>query len=281
MKKIGKILLATAFLCLLPVGSLFALSPEAKATIEEIRVRLLAEERILEKEKQNLNSIETYVPGKELAAALARYRKKVYYSKNRAVMPVQKDEPPLENTSGLDAPSGFYSERFEALAAKYREKLSGKAAQSQAPYELKTVEAKKAEEVFFEADGSQNVDKNEKIYIPGQLLGISIMRIRRSQRRETPASEELDKAIAAYEVRLAQKAARSSKDVVDKANEEIEEIFNNPEKRAKTAKAKRHAMEAQKATTSQNSNEIDDQKFNDYISRYDFKMPENYRILVD
>ena len=118
---------------------------------------------------------------------------------------------------------------------------------------------------------AQKADNNE--YVTGQLLERSIRRIRHSQRRNTPASSELDSALEDYEKRLARKQARNSKDTIATANEEIEELFNNPEKQ--------NAYNSKKETSEQEENKIDDDKFNDYISKYDFKMPENYRIIVE
>ena len=118
---------------------------------------------------------------------------------------------------------------------------------------------------------AQKADNNE--YVTGQLLERSIRRIRHSQRRSTPASSELDSALEDYERRLAQRQARNSKDTIATANEEIEELFNNSEKY--------NVYNQEKEVTEQEENKIDDDKFNDYISKYDFKMPENYRIIVD
>ena len=118
---------------------------------------------------------------------------------------------------------------------------------------------------------AQKADNNE--YVTGQLLERSIRRIRHSQRRNTPASSELDSALEDYERRLARKQARNSKDTIVTANEEIEELFNNQEKQ--------NAYNSKEETSEQEENKIDDDKFNDYISKYDFKMPENYRIIVE
>ncbi len=115
--------------------------------------------------------------------------------------------------------------------------------------------------------------KKSNEYVTGQLLERSIRRIRHSQRRNTPASSELDSALEDYERRLAQKKARNSSEVIKSANEEIEELFNNSEKYDDSYIS--HQDE------DSDNNQIDDEKFNDYISKYDFKMPENYRIIVD
>ena len=113
-------------------------------------------------------------------------------------------------------------------------------------------------------------DKNE--YVIGQLLNKSIKRIRHSQRRNTPASSELDSALEEYEKRLENKKARNSQEVISNANEEIEELFNNTDK---------YSDIEEKSSSDLEENKIDDDKFNDYISKYDFKMPENYRIIVE
>ena len=123
--------------------------------------------------------------------------------------------------------------------------------------------------------------ENKNEYVTGQLLERSIRRIRHSQRRSTPASSELDSALEDYERRLAKKQARNSKEIIANANDEIEELFNNPEKRAAFAESERDSYYSDKNADDSEENRIDDDKFNDYISKYDFKMPENYRIIVE
>ena len=120
---------------------------------------------------------------------------------------------------------------------------------------------------------TENKAEKNNEYVTGQLLERSIKRIRHSQRRNTPASSELDSALEDYERRLARKQAKNSSEVIKSANEEIEELFNNSEKYDETSVS--HQAE------DSDNNQIDDDKFNDYISKYDFKMPENYRIIVE
>ena len=87
MKKYEKILLATVFLSLLPVTSLFALSKEATEVIEAMRIRL----RLAETLQQPTTEVapakkatdDEYVPGRELSAALAKVRRERYEAESR------------------------------------------------------------------------------------------------------------------------------------------------------------------------------------------------------
>ena len=87
MKNFVKILLVTVFFSLLPVANLFALSKEATEAIEAMRARLKQSERQEQKVNttfnNSVNSDDEYIPGKELSAALARYRRNVYSAKTR------------------------------------------------------------------------------------------------------------------------------------------------------------------------------------------------------
>ena len=130
-------------------------------------------------------------------------------------------------------------------------------------------------------DNAPTAKKKSDEYVPGQLLEQSVKRIRHSRRRNTPASYEIDSAIENYEKRLAEKNNSDSQQVMSKASEEIEELFNNPEKRAQIAEEGRERYNSQKMNSEVDNDKIDDEKFNDYISKYDFKMPENYRIVVE
>ncbi|MBQ3644064.1 MAG: hypothetical protein II961_05660 [Candidatus Riflebacteria bacterium] len=321
MKKYEKILLATVFLSLLPVTSLFALSKEATEIIEAMRIRLRLAETLQQPAAQvaptKKVSDDEYVPGRELSAALAKVRRERYDAENRVRRTSHKvavEEATREkgNTPivAIDDPKEEQSTNtqgiiIDAVPAQTEEKVVAEkevvedVPQTSQPQEVKEdnssdeliiIEAMEADDSEAWAipiyENNQNNSQSDNIankskkadtkeYVPGQLLQQSVKRIRHSRRRNTPASAELDTAIEDYEKRLANKRARNSKEVIENANDEIEELFNNSEKRSSLAERERSKA------TSDEDDQIDDDQFNDYISKYNFKMPENYRIIVE
>ena len=158
---------------------------------------------------------------------------------------------------------------------------------------LVIIEAREAEDTeawsipIVEGTNDSEVSSNvatdgQKGYVPGRLLEQSVHRIKHSRKSNNPASDELDTAIEEYEKRLSNKNSNNSEEVMSKANEEIEELFNNPEKRERIAEeARRKNYYHSNSNAYNEDNSIDDEKFNDYISKYKFKMPDNYRIIVE
>ena len=324
MKKYEKILLATVFLSLLPVTSLFALSKEATEVIEAMRIRLRLAETLQQPAAQvaptKKVSDDEYVPGRELSAALAKVRRERYDAEHRVRRTShkvafeeatrEKDNTPIV---AIDDPKEEQSTNtqgiiIDAVPAQTEEKVVAEkevvedVPQTSQPQEVEEVKDDNSSDELIiieamEADDSeawaipiyennQNNSQQENIantskkadtkeYVPGQLLQQSVKRIRHSRRRNTPASAELDNAIEDYEKRLANKRARNSKEAIDNANDEIEELFNSSEKRSSLAERE------QSKGTSDEDDQIDDDQFNDYISKYNFKMPENYRIIVE
>ncbi len=352
MKKLEKILLVTVFLCTLPVANLFALSQEAHNAIEAMRAKLLADEKA-----QEVAAEPEYVPGKELAAALERFRAKVHTSnpvapitENEAeaeseanvgdvIVPEtevvieasadvqvidQTDEEALTDVANNLAEEMIYSYDNEAVKAEMRrqnkEAIEAMRArvmernEEASPEESVTateVEEKPEAVIVEETEPAvAETEEASKDYVPGLLLQESVAKFREQIRnRETVAEETTEQvveteekvvpALPSQEV-LAEKAGDDSYQTMEKANQEIEEIFNNPEKRAEVAEKGRKQVEARKAVQkkqgkkaekpkdkpkveddSNDSKQIDDERFNDYISRYNFKMPENYRIIVE
>lgn len=352
MKKIEKILLVTVFLCILPVANLFALSQEAHQAIEAMRARILAEEKAQEAAVE-----ETYVPGKELAAALERFREKFYSDSSSAPIEPQKaeneaeandvtvpetevvieanadiqvidqtDNEALNDIANNLADEVIYSFDNEAVKAELRkqnqeaiEAMRTRVKEREQEQKASTEEApvaseEKAETATFEE--AKPIEEEVTVaptddYVPGQLLADSVAKYREQHpKKEAVAEEEIEQAVVPEEepVKVVQPQeaeeqkpeANDSYQTMEKANQEIEEIFNNPEKRAQVAEKGRKQVEARKAVQkkrekkaekpknkpkakeeSDESKQIDDERFNDYISRYNFKMPENYRIIVE
>ncbi len=322
MNKLIKILLVTVFFSLLPVADLFALSKEATEVIEAMRMRLQQQETNVRQEPAKVvTDSNEYVPGKELAEVLARIRRNRYthnsninanstesYISNISLKPIVAKE---EKTSEEAEPQKPVSENIitavdeeEATTTDQKEALqivepvkTEPAQEITNPDELIIIEAMEADDSEAYSIPIDNTNNSKTVepapvskkkndgYVPGQLLEQSVKRIRHSRRRNTPASYEIDSAIENYEKRLAEKNDKNSQEVIEKASEEIEELFNNPEKRAQIAEEGRDRYNSQKMNQTisddTDDDQIDDEKFNDYISKYDFKMPENYRIIVE
>lgn len=341
MKRFEKILVVTVFLCIFPVANLFALSQEAQSAIEAIRAKLLAKEN-----QQTVTDETEYVPGKELAAALERFRAKVHTgnvvapvaakaadaeaveansdSKAETVIETNADTQVIdqtENEAVAETTNEFPEEEtstiinevvkedikkqnreaLEAMRARLRERT--KAAEAT---EKPVVAEEKQEEAIVEETKpvDEEPEMSQEHYVPGQLLERSVEKFRQKQNRET-TEEKVNQAVEENEKQQIEnpeppKEAQDSHKVIEKANQEIEELFNNPEKRAEIAEKGRKQVEARKAVQkkqekkvekhktkakddedSDDSKQIDDERFNDYISRYNFKMPENYRIIVE
>ncbi len=339
MRKLSLILLNTILFCIVPVTNLFALSKEAETAIEKIRAELEAREKAEQQETP-----EVYIPGRELSAALVRYKLAVY-SKNLEVKVKNQSEIKSEEKSAR--PSGIDVSDFDhPMVGEPVEYNNGSIVMAEdgnfgekpaevidataiSANEANNIAVTNSEENSQIAHGTMDIyaaDDSIESYIPGQLLQNSIMKIRRSQGREESAGEEVDKAIEEYEAKLVEaKKAMDSKEAIEKADEEIAELYNTenkPEalvadtnkkrddeeaiaemkkkgsKRPKNKAAKKsrvkedeiivavddeESLEALKKNTEEkkDSKEIDDEKFNEYISRYDFKMPENYRIIME
>ncbi len=323
MKNFVKILLVTVFFSLLPVANLFALSKEATEVIEAMRARLKQSEKqeqtvVPAANNNKVESTDDYIPGKELSAALARYRRNIYSAKAKLHF---ADTIVAENSTSTT--EKVQSVPVTPVEEKPIEKVEEKETYSNPPEPvdqepeveetIKTVSqetnnddssAKEDELIIIEAreaDDSEAmnipIDSNESVpesvpettpvinqsneYVPGQLLQQSVQRIRHSRKSNNPAGTELDEAIEEYERKLANKNSKNSEEVMALANEEIEELFNNPEKRARIAEEGRERYNQKSNNNDSDASEIDDEKFNDYISKYNFKMPENYRIIVE
>ena len=351
MKKFEKILLVTVFLCTLPVANLFALSQEAHNAIEAMRAKLLADEKAQEAAVEP-----EYVPGKELAAALERFRAKIYAS--NPIAPVTENEAETESEASADdvataeaevvskadadvqvidqtedealtddennqAEEMIYSYDNEAVKAEMRKQNKEAIEAMRARVMERNKEASPEEPVATEAEERPEVaiveeaepavaeaEEASKDYVPGQLLQESVAKFREQNRNREAVVEENTESVVETEEKvvpalpsqevLAEKSGDDSYQTMEKANQEIEEIFNNPEKRAEVAEKGRKQVEARKVVQkkqvkkaekpkdkpkveddSNDSKQIDDERFNDYISRYNFKMPENYRIIVE
>jgi hypothetical protein len=233
---------------------------ENEVTIVEAKpVTEVTEENIIVANDQNSSEPEVSNEEKQVVAV-------------PAVTSNTSEEKPTQTSTESEAANTASQDEIiiiEAMEAEDSEAWS-------VPIKNKTNESNQEETVV----PAQKAEKSNE-YVTGQLLERSIRRIRHSQRRNTPASSELDAALEDYEKRIADKRARNSQEVIANANEEIEELFNNSEKSSSIAEIEQNRHDEDIESSDNEENRIDDDKFNDYISKYDFKMPENYRIIVE
>lgn len=305
MRKPSIVLLNAILFSLLPATNLFALSDEANAVIEAMRAHL-REAKAAEKVKEE-KTANVYVPGKELSEALVRYKTKVY-SNLKPKMEVAGEKPVIleetdntvtaeeveENTHQVNDSEVSYIEPVEAYeqypitASDFPEITDVEVAIAHGTAEISDTPSEQT--ITDTENNTPELTEESHEYIPGRLLMASILKIRHAQRRDTPASEELDEAIEEYEARLANsRKETNSATVMQKADEEISALYipqNAPSELViennKEENDDENIIEPEllKETTNQ-SKQIDDEKFNDYISKYDFEMPENYRIIVE
>lgn len=230
MKNSEKLLLITSFLSLIPTTSLFALSQETMAIIENIRAKYSSS-----KQPQQVITSE-YIPGKELSVALEK----------------------LRQATRTSAP---------AKAEKKSQNLCSNKCESSIPSET---------EITFTQTPQENKAEPTEKYVAGQLLKKSL-----EDYRQSAKARDL--------IRIKNKPEKiqseNSHELIKKANQEIEELFNNSEKRAQVAerarKEKSIYKSKEKANRNPNDNPVDDRKFNNYIKQYNFKMPKNYRIVIE
>ena len=249
------------FLCLMADTRADALTKEAQSAIEEMRGRL-TQQTVSAPAVENTS----YVPGRDLALALGRLRQKVY---------------------GVDQPGA------EVVIAKVEEKLlSGD-----------YVAGKALAAALVKIRESQGRKES---------LSIAMADIDKIQPSESAVKEETAPAVP--QVTASQAAPVEEKPVIEQAQPKAEEKklkkagkrssgkkFKKQKKQKKSQPAQSEVVkkavpapaQADKTVTVNNDSEKpaeskeksvsakgDDKAFNDSIKKYDFKMPENYRIIV-
>ncbi len=300
MKFLEKLLSVTVLFCLLPLTASYALSEEAQQAIEAIRTKLNRSNFSFSFSNANANTDDTYVAGRELSKALSKVKQNRIKSeiKNQKRI-VSTADSKNENNETNNQTNEVININNESVIQQDSSSIdSQKDTNKPIETDNKTFNnTKESENQLLEKLSSMSDDNDSEIgrkeeYHAGSLLERSIMRIRKSRRSTSPASDELDEAIEQYEKRLEEKnyknSLQNSKEVMQKANEEIEELFSNPDKRAHIAEQERNRRNIQKNNYNPNVNDstsnnevINDETFNDYLSHYNFKMPENYRIIIE
>lgn len=316
-----KILFTTVFFCLMPVVSLFALSKEAKEIIEAYRERVIKAGESNQIIFSNTSS-DGYIPGRELALALARVKRARYNRKIQSDFSFYsvKDDSfitSVKNTEKVEEKSNFTASEIKSetdtpiITELEQEKeiitenevISNEEVDSieeiDSVEDVDSVEEDISDNEQYAEENIISLPKTDSKYHPGELLEKSLNKVRNINNKKSYHEPVKEKAKAEAKTEAKAKAktkvetkararvplydASNSNEIIAQANEEIEEIFKNPRYREEIAEQERQRVAPQKAISDSdtNSDDIDDDKFNDYIKKYNFKMPENYRIIVD
>lgn len=228
--------------------SVMALSLEAQALIEEMRERLLQRETISAPLTRTA-APDDYVPGRELKMALARVR--IALHPDQYAYTVQEPEQPkITPSASIDiATADTYRpgsllkpamERVRAVRAQYWPAVQMEFT-NEPPHEKQPTASKATVPV---SDDSQMSDDSQKM---------------RTSISRTPEFIEVDTAKRLEQRRRQLLRAKGLPDL------------SSPAETAKT----QSVMEPDSLDPEQES-----KKFNRYISRYEYKMPSNYRIIV-
>lgn len=278
MKKQEKIQLLTVFLSLLPVARLFALSPESQKVIESMR------HRVYSQEKKEIAVEKEYIPGKELSEALVKYKKMFSPTKREPINEVlASGEPKNVQFQKQIEKNNTENNNFQATSAKDSILTEIIEARKTRKVQYKSViESMRARVIAREKDSEFIEAEQNDGYRPGLLLNESLEKIKKTS--DKPKTEDKKESVD-----LNKKIKKNSQEIIEKANKEIEEIFNDSVKRAEIADRARKQRKkvisipdvVEKSENKAEEQQIDDEKFNDYISKYIFKMPENYRIIIE
>ncbi len=259
-------------LCLMTGIRADALSLEAQSVIESMRAKLNATVPVEDAAPS------MYIPGQELASAMTRLRQKLYGidAANVEVAAIPTTETPTEPVIQKTPDVENYSagELLAAALIKVRHSQGRTESLRVAMADMDSV----SEAAPSESAVAPLTQQNEK---PAETVVAT----------ETPAAPEVQAAaVAAPAEKVAPvktvKKSSSTKKNKKKRSKKQQVIVK------KTAPAAEKSVPAEvvagKASTSSadlksenaSSKNEDDKKFNEFIRKYDFKMPENYRIIV-
>jgi len=267
----NRIIYLLLLLCMIAGGRAEALSLEAQNAIETIRARLNAAAVPVEPVAKTV-----YIPGRDLADALTRLRQKLH---GIEVVAEPSPESPVEskNPATDDCSSYMVGERLAAALLKVRQSQGRTESLQIAMAGIdKSVSAEPAVEsapapavVIAEPEVSVSEPApvvDEKPATDPQAPGMEITTTPDAAEKVAVSGEkkENDKKVAGKNGKKSKKkrAKKQTRQIVEK----------------KTAPVSEKMLKADKAD--QKNPEEDDQKFNEFIKKYDFKMPENYRIIV-
>lgn len=242
------------FLCLMVGARADALSLEAQKAIEDMRARLNSSPA-----KEDIKAEPVYIPGQELAAALARLKNKIHGIETESFVVVDNSvAAPVVPADSSDYPVGKQlasalmkiresqgrSESLRVVMSILEERNDDKGIIIEDP----------VSEIFKQPTKNEKVESRPEVkprFKPAKKLKKSVAKVVKSKPVKKPARESTV-------VKKAEPApARADKKV---ASEKTSEKLS--ESKTKTVV------------------KSDDKDFNETIKKYDFKMPENYRIIV-
>lgn len=235
-----------------------ALTKEAQGAIEEMRGRL-AQQTITAPAVENTS----YVPGRDLALALGRLRQKIYgVDQPETEMAVAKVEEKLF--------SGDYvaGKALAAALVKIRESQGRKESLSIAMADIDKVQPSEnavKEEAAPQAVTSQALPIEEKPVVEQAQPKAEEKKIKKAGKRSSGKKFKKQKK--------QKKSQPAQSEVVKKA-------IPAPAQADKTVAVKNDSEKPAESKEKSVSAKSDDKAFNDSIKKYDFKMPENYRIIV-
>ncbi len=255
----NRIVYLLLFLCIIAGGRAEALSLEAQNAIETIRAKLNAVEAIAQPAQET-----GYIPGRELSGALLRLRQKLH-GIEIATEPVPEATTEDKITTAVDCSSYQIGERLAAALLKVR--------QSQGRTESLQV-------AMAGIDTSVSSEPDVEPVIPEVSPAEPVVVVDEKPVAAPPAPEITKTAPDDEKV-----IATSDKKEIDK---KVSRKNGKKSKKKRSKKPNVQVVEKKSGPVSEKTaeqpkiaaSEEDDQKFNEFIKKYDFKMPENYRIIV-
>lgn len=266
-------------MCLLVSGRADALTLEARAAIEEMRSKLTVNPSPVEQRIE----LTDYIPGKDLEAALTRLRQQFYgidtthlavaivadpgAGNSRKVEQVTVVEKVLvEEQASVDyIPGSLLSSALAKI--RYQQGRDGKPLLDSA--------INSAVEMSPAQDVSPVLDP---VAAPATDVATSTDIIPEPARNSDDLLEAAEKAVEVAE------PVKPIKPSIEKKQEKAETVKKSAGKKKRQeliekAKPVEPAVKEDKVGADL-PDKPEDQEFNEFIRRYDFKMPENYRIIV-
>lgn len=243
-----------------------ALTLEAQKAIEEMRARLNAGEQVADASMK----LPEYIPGAELASAMNRLRQRLY---------------------GIDAT------QIAVIAPEKTVETAPEAApvEDLSAYIPGTLLAKAMEKIRT-SQGTDNVQIAAVVEQPAAVQTVEEAPVAPENTPETKAEPVVEAPVAAEPVVVETPAAKAEPvEAVKPVNEKKQKKSqtgkksSNKKKKGQTVVKKTSQVVSEAASqksidkTRNAKDETarpEDQEFNEFIRKYDFKMPENYRIIV-
>ncbi len=248
------------FLCLMAGTRAEALSKEAQSAIEGMRERLTSHE-VTAPAVENTH----YTPGRDLAQALARLRQKIH---------------------GTDLPVA------ETIVAKADEKIAAEdyvAGKRLAAALLKIRESQgRTEPLSIAMADMDKVQPAENTVKEETQTAPQVVASQAAPVEEKPVVEQSEPKAEEKKIKNAGKRSSGKKSKKQKKqkkaqpaqSEIVKKAVPAPAQADKTVAVKNDSEKPAESKEKSVSAKGDDKAFNDSIKKYDFKMPENYRIIV-